>query len=94
MNSMEKTRAFLRSIGLPGGDAYDLPTSSKRFADGGQYRFEVPGIPGPQVMQALLNGRSMKKSRLTENRLFFGVKLILFAASQPAPVRKSRRLRG
>lgn len=54
MNSMEKTREYLKSIGLPGGDAYDLPTSDKRFADGGQYRFEVPGIQGPKVMEALL----------------------------------------
>ena len=54
MNSMEKTRAFLKSIGLPGGDAYDLPTSEKRFRDGGQFRFEVPGIQGPKVMIALL----------------------------------------
>lgn len=54
MNSMEKTREFLKSIGLPGGDAYDLPTSEKRFADGSQYRFEVPGIQGPKVMKALL----------------------------------------
>jgi hypothetical protein len=51
---MEETREFLKSIGLPGGDAYDLPTSVKRFADGGQYRFEVPGIQGPKVMEALL----------------------------------------
>ena len=43
MNSMEKTREFLRSVGLPGGDAYDLPTSEKRFKDGGQYRFESEG---------------------------------------------------
>jgi transposase-like protein len=34
MNSTDKTREFLRSIGLPGGDAYDLPASEKRFADG------------------------------------------------------------
>ena len=54
MNSMDKTREFLKSIGLPGGDAYDLPDSPKRFADGGQYRFEVPGIQGPKVMKALL----------------------------------------
>lgn len=54
MNSMDKTREFLKSIGLPGGDAYDLPDSKKRFADGGQYRFEVPGIQGPKVMHALL----------------------------------------
>lgn len=51
---MEQTREFLKKIGLPGGDAYDLPTSEKRFSDGAQYRFEVPGIQGPKVMQALL----------------------------------------
>ena len=61
MNSMEKTRAFLESIGLPGGDAYSLPTSEKRFPDGGQYRFEVPGIQGPKAMEA---GFSLKE--LTE----------------------------
>jgi len=55
MNSMEQTRAFLQSIGQPAGDAYDLPTSEKRFSDGGQYRFEVPGIQGPKVMKALLD---------------------------------------
>lgn len=54
MNSMEKTRMYLKSKGLPGGDAYDLPTSQKRFEDGGQYRFEVPGIQGPKTMEALL----------------------------------------
>jgi len=51
---MKETREFLKSIGLPGEDAYDLPTSEKRFVDGGQYRFEVPGIQGPKVMEALL----------------------------------------
>lgn len=51
---MKETRNFLESIGLPGGDLYTLPTSEKRFDDGGQYRFEVPGIQGPKVMEALL----------------------------------------
>lgn len=55
MNSMEKTREYLASIGLPSGDGYDLKTSTKRFNDGGQYRFEVPGIQGPKVMKALLD---------------------------------------
>ena len=54
MNSMDQTRDFLKKLGMPGGDAYDLPTSEKRFDDGGQYRFEVPGIQGPTVMEALL----------------------------------------
>lgn len=51
---MKETRAFLKSIGLPEGDLYTLPTSEKRFKDGGQYRFEVPGIQGPNVMEVLL----------------------------------------
>ncbi|MFP4698572.1 MAG: hypothetical protein ACLFMO_07685 [Eubacteriales bacterium] len=51
---MKDTREFLKKIGLPSGDAYDLPTSEKRFADGAQYRFEVPGIQGPGAMKALL----------------------------------------
>ncbi len=51
---MEETREFLEQLGLPGGDLYSLPTSEKRFPDGGQYRFEVPGIQSPGVMRALL----------------------------------------
>lgn len=51
---MKGTRSFLSKIGLPSGDAYDLPSSEKRFSDGAQYRFEVPGIQGPGSMKALL----------------------------------------
>jgi len=51
---MKNTKSFLQSIGLPTGDAYDLPTSTGRFPDGGQYRFEVPGIQGPGSMKTLL----------------------------------------
>lgn len=71
MNSMEKTRAFLKSINMPEGDAYDLPASEKRFSDGGQYRFEVPGIQGPKVMQALLeamDGYGIALHRVTQTQ--------------------------
>ena len=51
---MKATRKFLENLGMPGGDLYTLPTSDKRFDDGGQYRFEIPGIQGPKVMEALL----------------------------------------
>lgn len=61
---MRETREFLKSIGMPEGDAYDLPTSEKRFHDGGQYRFEVPGIQGPKVMQALLDEMDKYQIRL------------------------------
>jgi hypothetical protein len=51
---MLDTQRFFQSIGFPTGDLYDLPTSQNRFPDGGQYRFEVPGIQGPGTMKALL----------------------------------------
>lgn len=51
---MKETRDFLKDLDLPDGDLYNLPTSKKRFEDGAQYRFEVPGIQGPKVMKALL----------------------------------------
>lgn len=52
---MNDVRNFLQSHGLPQGDMYTLPSSDKRFEDGGQYRFEVPGIQGPAPMKALLD---------------------------------------
>ena len=51
---MKETRNYLSSIGMPISDQYDLPSSEKRFEDGGQYRFEVPGTQGPKPMKALL----------------------------------------
>lgn len=52
---MKETRDFLVKMGLPQGDSYDLSTSQKRFSDGAQYRFEVPGIQGPTAMKSLLD---------------------------------------
>jgi hypothetical protein len=49
------TRDFLRSIGLPPGDLNDLPTSSKRFPDGAQYRIEIPSTEGPRCLEAVLD---------------------------------------
>lgn len=51
---MDETRQQLETLGLPKGDDYSLTDSQKRFKDGGQYRFEVPGIQGPKAMKALL----------------------------------------
>ena len=50
-SGMESTRAFLRSMGLPGGDAHDMPASTKRFPDGGQWRVEIPSVEGPNALQ-------------------------------------------
>ncbi|QIZ67974.1 U32 family peptidase [Geobacillus subterraneus] len=51
---MKETREFLESLGYPAGDCYDLPTSSKRFPDGAQYRVEIPSVEGPRALQAVL----------------------------------------
>src|SRR5690554_2778618 len=64
---MMRSKQFLRKIGLPSGDLYSLPDSDKRFPDGGQYRFEVPGIQSPGVMEALLD--EVNKRKLTIHRV-------------------------
>ncbi len=51
---MQSTRDFLRRLGLPGSDPLELPASTKRFADGGQYRIEIPSTEGPAALAAVL----------------------------------------
>ncbi|KAA9161092.1 hypothetical protein FPZ12_015130 [Amycolatopsis acidicola] len=50
---MQRTRDFLRSLGLPGGDPAEAPTSTKRFPDGAQYRVEIPSVEGPEALEAV-----------------------------------------
>jgi hypothetical protein len=47
-------RARLRALGLPERDLGELPTSSKRFDDGAQYRVEIPSVEGPEPLRAVL----------------------------------------
>jgi len=49
-----------RDYGLPLRDAHDLPTSAKRFADGGQYRVEIPSCEGPRAMRAVIEEASAR----------------------------------
>lgn len=49
---MNDTKEFLKKIGI--NEVSKDYESSKRFGDGGQYRFEVPGIQSPKTMNALL----------------------------------------
>ena len=50
----QKTRDYLNTLALPSGDAFDLPTSPKRFPDGAQYRVEIPSVEGPRALVAVL----------------------------------------
>lgn len=45
----------LQGMGLPTGDLHDLPSSQKRFPDGGAYRLEIPSTEGPEGIRAVLD---------------------------------------
>jgi hypothetical protein len=51
---MRTTETILNDLKFPSRDAYDLPTSRARFADGGQYRVEIPSCEGPRAMDAVV----------------------------------------
>jgi hypothetical protein len=50
--------ATLEKLGLPAHDLHNLPTSSKRFPDGGQFRIELPDIENPEQLK-----RAVEKSK-------------------------------
>ena len=58
------TQAGLAELKLPARDAYDLPTSRKRFADGGQYRVEIPSVEGPRAMEAVFEAAATRSVRV------------------------------
>ncbi|MBN1381379.1 MAG: hypothetical protein JXA41_06880 [Deltaproteobacteria bacterium] len=64
--AMQDTCDFLTSLGLPAGDAYDLPTSIKRFPDGAQCRVEIPRVEGPRATSAF--PRSQPEDGFKEER--------------------------
>ena len=66
---MENTRNFLKEMGI--NKVSNDYVSSKRFDDGGQYRFEVPGIQSPKTMKALLveaEGNDIFIHRVTQTK--------------------------
>ena len=72
---MKQTRKFIESLGFPSTDSYDLPTSSKRFPDGAQYRFEIPSVEGPRCLQTVID--EAKKHKLTIHRVSQGSGILL-----------------
>ncbi|MBW1777523.1 MAG: hypothetical protein JRJ54_08015 [Deltaproteobacteria bacterium] len=52
---LSKIRAFMEKEGVPGRDAYDLPTSPKTFPNGANYRIEIAGVERASTMEALLD---------------------------------------
>jgi hypothetical protein len=52
-SGIARTWTFLERMGLPAGDLHDLPSSSQRFPDGGQWRVEIPSVEGPNALRAV-----------------------------------------
>jgi len=74
--SMQATRTFLKSLGLPPGDLNDLPASAKRFPDGAQYRVEIPSVEGPRALAAVLEEAEARQVRVHRVSQGSGVMLL------------------
>jgi len=64
---MRKVAKAMERIGIPGRDAYELPTSEKRFADGASYRMEVSGVERLSVLEAVV--RESEKRKMPIHRI-------------------------
>lgn len=67
MRSLKDIQNLIQAIGIPGRDAYDLPSSDKTFPDGGHYRMEISGVERPNVLEAVLD--EMNKRQINIHRL-------------------------
>jgi hypothetical protein len=63
----EETREYVKKLGLPSGDLFDMPTSNARFPDGGAYRIEVPTVNTAESVAALFE--TATKNGTTINRV-------------------------
>src|SRR6185436_15335767 len=58
---MPDAAAILQSQQLPAADAYDLPSSRRRFPDGAAWRVEIPSCEGPAAMRAVIAEAAARK---------------------------------
>jgi hypothetical protein len=68
---LKKIRAFMEMEGIPGRDAWDLPTSTKAFPDGANYRIEIAGVERASTLEALID--ESRKRNLTVHRVIAAV---------------------
>ncbi len=89
---MQESRKFLESLGYPGGDLYDLPTSTKRFPDGAQYRIELPSVEGPRALEATL--QEIDRYGMTVHRVSQGSGIMLLTDDEITEMNKMCAERG
>jgi hypothetical protein len=57
---LDDVSKLMEKAGVPGREAYDLPTTTKRFPDGAFYRNEMSGVEGPKVLEALIDEKNKR----------------------------------
>jgi len=53
--TLEEIREFMGKMGIPGRDLWDLPSSTKTFPDGANWRVEISGVEGASSMEAMID---------------------------------------
>jgi hypothetical protein len=72
---MKESRDLLEKLGYPSTDSQELPTSTKTFPDGAQYRIELPSVEGPAVLKETL--KEIDRLGLTIHRISQGSGIML-----------------
>ncbi|WP_153723053.1 U32 family peptidase [Sporosarcina cascadiensis] len=72
---MNESRKFLEGLGYPSSDSGELPTSTKRFPDGAQYRIELPSTEGPTALKETL--KELDRLGITVHRISQGSGIML-----------------
>jgi hypothetical protein len=62
-----ETRKALKKLGLPEGDAFDMPSSTQRFPDGAAFRIECPTVNSADCVASLLD--TATKTGVVINRI-------------------------
>jgi hypothetical protein len=60
-SKLKEIRDFMEKMKIPGRDLWDLPSSTKTFADGGHYRIEIAGVEHATTMEAMIDEAKKRK---------------------------------
>ena len=77
---MKEIAAWMESLGLKAKDPSDVPSSAKRFADGAEYRMEIPSTEGPKSLAAVVD--EAKKRKVPVHRVSQGSGIMLLTDSE------------
>ena len=89
---MESTRRFLQAMGLPTGDLHSLPSSTKRFPDGAQYRVEIPSTESPDALAAIIE--EADRYQITIHRVSQGSGVMMLTDNEIREMGRLARERG